>query len=192
MLVNVRGVLPPLFLCPNLSRRSVSFEDVPAKSIRTIRMTHLRIDFYSGTHDPDMKKYMGKHLAVSYKCFIFIFESKHKEMETLNFDLVKTAEYKLKPFGRFYFKWKKGKEIPHLIYIGELTIKHNTRMPLTDEQEKTLLKAMKKNKTDVFTVDDGYYQRYYTRVGKDLTEIYHKKFDQYKNDEVFKNLIDNR
>jgi hypothetical protein len=109
-------------------------------------------------------------------------------MTTLSLDLIKTKRYELQPFGRFYFKWKKGKEIPHLIYIGELTIKHDTGMPLNPEQEKILLKAMKKNKTDVFT--DGFY--YYTRVGKELTQIYHKKFDLYQTDEAFKSLIDNR
>lgn len=110
-------------------------------------------------------------------------------METLNLDLVKTVKYELQPFGRFYFKFGGGKEIPHIIRIGELRIMHETGMPLTPEQEKTLLKAMKKNKTDVFT--DG--NAYYTRVGTELTEIYHKKLDDYKNNVGgFKSVIDNR
>lgn len=36
-------------------------------------------------------------------------------METLNLELVKTVKYKLEPFGKFYFKWSKGRDIPHLI-----------------------------------------------------------------------------
>lgn len=113
-------------------------------------------------------------------------------MEALNLRLIKTVDYNLKPFGKFYFKWKKGKEVPRHIWIGELTIMVKTRMPLLPEQEKSVILIMKKNKTEVLTQNGGAYQRYYTRINHDLVEIAHRKIEQYKNDEVFRSLIDNR
>jgi hypothetical protein len=102
--------------------------------------------------------------------------------------LTKSVTFKLEPYGKFCFKWKRPKnETPNMIYIGELHIKDDTRMPITTEQYDHLVKIMKAHKTDVFTFDD----RFYTITGDDLAEIRHDKLTQYKINEEFKELVDN-
>ena len=112
-----------------------------------------------------------------------------KDMDTLDLELRKVENYHLKPFGKFTIRWKTPKtDIPHVIGVGELNIKHDTSMPISASDDKLIIKFMIKNKTDILT--DGW--SYYTRVASGFTEVYHKKFDQYKNDEAFRNIIDNR
>lgn len=101
--------------------------------------------------------------------------------------LTKTRTYDLKPYGKFYFVWDKKENLkPNQIYIGEMTIKHDTSMPLTPEQEKQVVKMMKVNKTDVLT--DGTH--FYTRTNDGLTEIWHKKIMEYGTDEAFRLAVD--
>jgi hypothetical protein len=101
------------------------------------------------------------------------------DAEPLEMSLTKTVNYKLKPFGRFGFDWKDGKRSKRInvIYVNELDIKHNTGMPLSDEQDKLVLKEMKKHKTDIFIDAYGYF---YTRVGVGWTEIGHIKLNKYR------------
>lgn len=104
--------------------------------------------------------------------------------------LTKSKNFHLEPYGRFYFKWDKPKREdlkPHQIHIGELHIKHETSMPLTDEQEKMIVDMMVKNKTDILT--DGTH--FYTRTNDGLTEIWHDKIMQYGTDPAYKDAVDN-
>jgi hypothetical protein len=102
--------------------------------------------------------------------------------------LTKTRNYKLEPYGKFSFKWStpRGGLKPNQILISELDIKHDTGMPLTKEQEETLVKEMLKFKTNVLTDGD----KFYTRVGDDLTEIYHVRLYNYKTDETYRSIVD--
>lgn len=97
--------------------------------------------------------------------------------------LTKTRTYNLKPYGRFYFVWdKKPNMKPNHIYIGSLTIKYDTAMPLTPEQEKEVIKMMRKNKTDILTDDTHFY----TFTNDGLVEIFHEKIMKYGTDEAFR------
>jgi hypothetical protein len=101
--------------------------------------------------------------------------------------LTKTRNYKLEPYGHFVFKWRKDLvKKPNHIAISELTIKHDTAMPMTKEQDKEVVRMMKKNKTDVLT--DG--NKFYTRSNEDLVEIYHVRLYNYKNDETYRSIVD--
>jgi hypothetical protein len=101
--------------------------------------------------------------------------------------LTKTKKYSLKPYGKFRIKFNKPKVVkPNHILLMELTIKHETGMPMSPEQEKEVVKLMKKNKTDILT--DG--MNFYTRVGDDLTEIYHVRLYNYKTDETYRSIVD--
>lgn len=103
--------------------------------------------------------------------------------------LIKTRKYNLLPFGKFVIKSKTRQgHLPNIIPLDELTIRHDTSMPMTKEQDALVVKLMKKNKTDILS-DNGY--DFYTRVGSGLTEIWHKKLSQYKQDPAFKLLVDN-
>ena len=107
--------------------------------------------------------------------------------EKLTMTLVKTREYKLQPYGKFALKFKTKKNyLPNIIPLFELDILHETSYPLTSEQEKVVIKLMKKTKTDVLT--DG--EKYYTRTNGGITEISHTKLHKYKYDESFKELVD--
>jgi len=125
-----------------------------------------------------------------------------KPKELLELTLIKTVNYKLKPFGRFLFDWNNGKRAKRInvMYIGEIDTLHDTTMPLTDEQDKMVVKLMLKHKTDVY-IDDRFGNRYYTRISGGWTEIGHKKLFNYKayllnnkledSDDTWKNYIEN-
>ena len=101
--------------------------------------------------------------------------------------LVKQKKYNLEPFGRFTIKWKtKQGWKPNIIPFDELHCKHDTAMPTTDEQDKEIIKLMKKHKTDILT--DG--EKFYTRFGIGFGEVYHKKLQMYLNDEAFRLAVD--
>lgn len=104
--------------------------------------------------------------------------------------LTKTRNYDLKPYGFFTIKWKtRQKHLPNIIPLAELDIIHDTAMPLTDEQDKEVIKVMKKNKTDFF-VDE--YGTFFTRAGNGFTEIRHKKLSMYGYDVGFKSAVDSK
>lgn len=103
--------------------------------------------------------------------------------------LIKTKNYKLEPYGKFTIKWKTRQGWkPNIIPFDELDIFHETTMPLTPEQDKEVVKYMKKHKTDILT--DGSYFGFYTRAGNGFAMIRHPKLMKYKEDETFKNIID--
>ena len=95
----------------------------------------------------------------------------------LEMTLVKTENYKLKPFGKFTIKWKTNQgHLPTIIPYNELTMKYETSMSIPDDQDKVIIKFMVKHKTDILT--DG--NRFYSRAGTGFMEIWHKKLGKYK------------
>ena len=99
-------------------------------------------------------------------------------MENIKLTLIKTEDYNLRPYGNYTIKWKTRQQyLPNIIPFNELEMKHDTSMPLTDEQDKQVVKYMVKHKTDILF--DGH--TYYTRAGNGLTEVFHKKLvTEYK------------
>ena len=107
--------------------------------------------------------------------------------------LTKTRKYNLEPYGKFVIKWKtRQSHIPNIIPLDELTFKHDTSMPMTEEQDKEIVKFMKKAKTDFLW--DNFRNAFYTRsklgANATLVEVWHKKLSQYKTDEAFKSAVD--
>ena len=106
---------------------------------------------------------------------------------TLRKTIVKN--YKLQPYGKFVIKWKTRKAyLPNVIPFYELEIHHNTTMPMSEEQEKEIVKLMKKNQTDILT--DGSYFGFYTRLNDGLVLVSHPKLIKYTEDNTFKELVD--
>lgn len=107
--------------------------------------------------------------------------------------LVKTQTFKLEPYGKFRISMARNpKKLPNIIDFRELTIDHDTKMPFTEEQEKEVIKLMKKHKTDILT--DGSYFGFYTRVSggefASIALVRHPYFVKYKEDDGFKALVD--
>jgi len=101
--------------------------------------------------------------------------------------LTKKKNYNLEPFGRFSIKWKTNQGWkPNIIPFDELQMKHDTCMPVTDEQDREIIKLMKKHKTDILT--DG--NKFYTRFGIGFGEVWHEKLQMYLNDEAFRLAVD--
>lgn len=105
----------------------------------------------------------------------------------MELELIKKVKYNLEPYGKFTIKWntKQGWK-PNIIPYGELRYNYDSGMPLSEEQDKEVIKLMKKYKTDILT--DG--EKYYTRIGIGLGEVHHKKLSMYKTDEAFRNAVD--
>ena len=104
--------------------------------------------------------------------------------------LIKTVNYKLEPYGKFVIKFKtRQKHIPNIIPIDELVFDKRSVMPMSVEQEKEIIKFMKKHKTDILT--DGGYFNFYTRVDGGLAEVRHPKLLKYREDDGFRMAVDN-
>lgn len=111
-------------------------------------------------------------------------------METLEFTATKTVNYYLKPYGKFDIKWKTNQgHLPHILPFSEVRFNYEAEMPLTPEQDKAVIKFMKKHKTDVLVDNRG---EYYTRVGNGFNKISHPKLHKYSSDETFRQLVDER
>lgn len=109
-------------------------------------------------------------------------------MENLNLTLVKQETFDLEPFGKFSIKWITRQQWKaNIIPFSELNIEHSTAMPLSEEQEKDLVKLMKKNKTDIVSANNG--QVWYTRLNEGLVRVYHKKFLQFNLSEEFRKIV---
>jgi len=114
----------------------------------------------------------------------------------LKMDLVKKEHFELFPYGHFTIKFKtRQANKPRIIPLDELRVKHNTIMPFTKQQEKEIIKVMKKNKTDILC-DHGAY-KFFTRMNcynsesnAGLVEVSHKKLDMYRDDIAFKIAVD--
>jgi hypothetical protein len=105
--------------------------------------------------------------------------------------LTKKRTYKLEPFGKFVIKSKTRQgHLPNIIPLDELHITHDTTMPMTPEQNKEIVKLMKKHKTDIL-VDNNGYLSFYTRCAGGFTQVWHKKLSLYREDENFRMLVDN-
>ena len=108
--------------------------------------------------------------------------------------LVKQKTFKLEPYGKFNIKWTYKPKSPRTIPYSEVTINWDTAYPMTKEQEKEVIKFMKANKTDILT--DGSYFGFYTRAGQgkfaSLCHIRHPKLITYRENEAFRQEIDER
>lgn len=106
--------------------------------------------------------------------------------------LTKTKTFKLKPYGRFNIRFTYKPRSPRTIPFSEMDIDHDTSMPFTEQQEKDIIKLMKKHKTDILT--DGGYLGFYTRAGAgefaSLCHVAHPHLVQYREDEAFRAVID--
>jgi hypothetical protein len=105
--------------------------------------------------------------------------------------LTKTRKYNLEPYGKFVIKTKtRQAHIPNIIPVDEMTFRHETGMPTTDEQHEVIKKLMRKAKTDFLT--DGCNIFTITKFGSNssLVEVWHKKLSQYKSDPAFKSAVD--
>ena len=107
--------------------------------------------------------------------------------------LTKKKTFKLEPYGRFIIKFVRKAQSPRTIPADELSIDHETSMPFTKQQEENIIKLMKKYKTDIFT--DGSYLGFYTRAGGgeygSLCHISHPNLVKYREDEMYREIIDN-
>lgn len=109
--------------------------------------------------------------------------------------LIKTQTFKLEPYGKFSISMARNpRRLPHIIPLSELSIDHDTSMPFTEQQEKDIIKLMKKHKTDILT--DGGYLGFYTRAGggkfASLCHVAHSKLVAYRENEAFRQEIDDR
>lgn len=110
--------------------------------------------------------------------------------------LIKKKTFKLEVYGKFLISMarKPKTHLPHVLDWTEIVIDHETKMPFTEQQEKDILKLMRKNKTDVLT--DGSYLGFYTRVGGgefcSLAHISHPRLTKYREDQGFRILVNER
>ena len=105
---------------------------------------------------------------------------------TLTRKTTKTFHH-LRPFGYFRLKFVKYATSIRTIPVRELVLDHENAFPLTEKQEERIVAIKKMNKTDELT--DGGYLNYYTRTSSGLTPVSHAKFQQYREDEAFKELV---
>ena len=110
--------------------------------------------------------------------------------------LIKKQTFKLEPFGKFSISMARNpkRHLPHIIPLDELSIDFNTAMPFTKEQEQEIIRFMKKHKTDILT--DGGYLGFYTRAGGgqygSLCHVAHPKLVEYRQNEAFRQDVDER
>jgi hypothetical protein len=93
--------------------------------------------------------------------------------------LVVTRSYDLVPFGRFLIVQKCSKERDikvNILNFANLRFNSNDAMPLTDEQDKAIIKFMIKHKTDILTDS----QNFYTRASNGFVKVSHQKLFDYK------------
>ena len=111
-------------------------------------------------------------------------------MDTMTFDLTKTEHFhELKPYGRFTIKWKTRQgHLPRIIPFAELQFDSESSMPVDEALDAQIVKFMKANKTDVFIDSRG---DFYTRIGYGFGKVWHNKLQLYKDNEGFKELVDN-
>ena len=126
------------------------------------------------------------------KCEICQIEGR----ELIELTLIKKQTFKLEPYGRFSISMARHpkRHLPHVVPLDELSIDHQTSMPFTEAQEKEVIKLMKKHKTDILT--DGGYLGFYTRAGQgkfaSLCHVAHPKLVAYKENEAFRQDVDDR
>lgn len=102
--------------------------------------------------------------------------------------LTKKEKFFLEPYGKFSAVWNKPKvDTPNKLYIGSISMNHDSAMPVTATQEKMIIDLMKKHRTDVLIHNN----KFYTITGSGLTEINHEKLRKYKYDPAFKEAVDN-
>lgn len=101
-------------------------------------------------------------------------------METLNFTATKT--FRLIPIGNvgFTFTKKSRMKKAYPVYAGDINTMCNTDVDITPEQEKWLLKEMKKAGSDLLT--DGH--DFFTTRGNKITQIDHPIFRKIKEMEM--------
>jgi hypothetical protein len=86
-----------------------------------------------------------------------------------------TKTFNLIPIGNLNFTFnsnvKDGRN-PKFMWVSDVTIMHETKVKISDEDEAALFKLMRKQKSDLLT--DGRY--FYTTTGKSITQIAHPQF----------------
>jgi len=109
--------------------------------------------------------------------------------DTISLELTKVVNHKdLKPFGKFTIKWKTRQgHLHNIIPFNELQFQYDAAMPLTDEQDKAVVKFMLKNKTDILW--DGRHTGFYTRAGDGFVCVYHEKLAKYRDEAEFRALF---
>ena len=109
--------------------------------------------------------------------------------DVISFELKKVVKYTdLKPFGKFTIKFKtRQRHLHNIIPFDELECFHDEGMPISEEQDKLIVKFMRKNKTDILW--DEIYHNFYTRAGNSFVRVYHKKLKLYIEDEGFRSLF---
>jgi len=102
--------------------------------------------------------------------------------------LTKKEKFFLEPYGKFSAKFNMPKkDTPNILYVGSISMNHDTAMPVTEAQEEMIIDVMKKYRTDVLIHNN----KFYTITGSGLTEINHEKLRKYRDDPAFKEAVDN-
>ena len=72
-------------------------------------------------------------------------------MSTMELTLTKIETFKLEPYGKFYISMARRPKshLPHVIDFREVRINYDGAMPFTEQQEKDIVKLMKKLKNSV-------------------------------------------
>jgi len=117
-------------------------------------------------------------------------DKKKETTDTISFELTKVVKFKdLKPYGKFTIKWKTRQAHKHnIIPVSELEFNYEQGMPIDGEEDKAVVKFMKKHKTDILW--DGSYFGFYTRTAGGFARVYHKKIGLYRDDEAFRALFE--
>jgi|TARA_R110000868_G_scaffold38450_4_gene134535 hypothetical protein len=88
--------------------------------------------------------------------------------------IIGTKTFNLLPIGNLIFTFNRnvmGSGNPKFMWVGEVTIMHETKVNISDDDEKALFKLMGK-KSALLT--DG--KNFYTTTGKSITQIAHTRF----------------
>jgi hypothetical protein len=118
----------------------------------------------------------------------FSYNQYNQYRKIMKITLTKKQKYNLEPYGKFAAKFDMPKrDTPNILYVGSISMNHDTAMPVTEAQEEKIINIMKKYRTDVLIHNN----KFYTITGSGLTEINHEKLRKYKNDPAFKELVDN-
>lgn len=93
-----------------------------------------------------------------------------QEIGLLSFTATKSRKFLLIPIGNINFSFKR---VANKVYVGDVKIYHDESMTMDEPTFKAVMKAMKANKTDVFT--NG--TEFFTRTGeREITRISHPQF----------------
>lgn len=109
---------------------------------------------------------------------------------SLKMTVMKKVEFRsLKPFGKFKLSTAKHpKKLPNIIPYDEVSVSWKEAVTLTPEQDKEVMRMMKKAKTDILCENDGYLS-FYTRTPQGFCHVSHPKLVQYREDDGFRAMV---